>query len=265
MAFMRPSIPPEAKRAFVSRDGTRTLILVIPRADLELRQVSQLVRDLRAIAAPAPIASALVGGIPALNADYEDAVAAWFPIVALLIVAATYLALAVGYRSLVLPLKAVALNLVSVGAALGALVLVFQDGLGAPWLVDRAYGGVFPNIPILVFAIVFGLSMDYEVFLFSRVVEGHRAGAEDRQAMTAALRATAGVITSAALIMIVVFGAFFLGEFLLIRMLGFALAFAILIDAIVVRLLLGPAIFALAGRWNWLWLDRFERRSDPTA
>jgi RND superfamily putative drug exporter len=251
MAFMRPAPPPEIRNAFVSRDGARALIVVIPQTDLELRRLSELVRDLRAKRAPQGIAGFAVGGAAALNADYEDAVARWFPIVALIIVAATYLALALGYRSLVLPLKAVALNLISVGAALGALVLVFQDGVGAPWLIDRAYGGVFPNIPILVFSIVFGLSMDYEVFLFNRVVEAHRAGADDREAMAAALRATAGVITSAALIMICVFGAFFLGEFLLIRMLGFALAVAIAIDALIVRLVLGPAIFALAGRWNW--------------
>ena len=106
-------------------------------------------------------------------------------------------------------------------------------------------------MPILVFSVVFGLSMDYEVFLFSRVVEAHLAGQDDISAMTAGLRATAGVITSAAVLMVIVFGAFVMGEFLLMKMLGFSLAVAILIDAVLVRLVLGPALFAIAGRWNW--------------
>lgn len=237
---------------FLTKDNRSALVIVVPRSELELNEVSDLVRDLRKAAPMAGLVSVSVGGPPALNADYADAVARWFAPVAEIILAATFMILAFGLRSVLLPLKAVALNLLSVAAALGAMTLVFQDGVGAPLLgMSGGYGGVFPVIPILVFAVVFGLSMDYEVFLFHRVVESHRNGASNPDAMTSGLRSTAGVITGAAALMIIVFAAFMQGEFLFMKMLGFSLAAAILIDSVVVRLVLGPALFAVAGRWNW--------------
>jgi RND superfamily putative drug exporter len=164
----------------------------------------------------------------------------------------TFGVLALGYQSLLLALKAIVLNVASVAAAFGGLVLVFQDGIGGAWLgLTAPTGGVFPNIPILVFCIVFGLSMDYEVFLFNRIPEAHREGHDDPDAMTIGLSTTASVISSAALIMVVVFLGFCWGNFLLIKMLGFTLAAAVLIDVTLVRLVIGPALFALAGRWNW--------------
>ena len=148
--------------------------------------------------------------------------------------------------------KAVALNLISVGAAFGALVLVFQEGHGCRFLgVPEGTVGVFPIVPILAFAIVFGLSMDYEVFLVARVLEARRTGLCENEAITEALAKTAGLITSAAAIMIVVFTGFTLGDFLVIKMLGFTLAVAVLIDATLVRIVIGPALLALAGDWNW--------------
>jgi RND superfamily putative drug exporter len=241
-----------ARSMFVSEDGHALVLAVVPRDALELHEISQLVRDLRAAPGIDGVETIGVGGAPALMADYTDAIAAWFGPVATLIVLATFGVLAIGLRSLLLPLKAVALNLLSVAAALGAMTLVFQDGHGAGLLgLPGASGAVFPIVPILAFAIVFGLSMDYEVFLFKRVVEAHREGQTDRAAMSTGLNATAGVITSAAALMVIVFGAFTMSEFLLMKMLGFTLAVAILIDAIVVRLALAPALFALAGRWNW--------------
>jgi RND superfamily putative drug exporter len=149
------------------------------------------------------------------------------------------------------PVKAVALNLLSVAAALGAVVLVFQDGHGASLLGAPAMGSLFPALPALVFCIVFGLSMDYEVFLVARVLEARRSGMTEDAAMAEGLTRTGGVITSAAAIMIVVFAAFTLGDFLMIKVLGFALAVAVLLDATVVRLAIGPALLRLAGRWNW--------------
>ena len=251
-AALYPFLPHFARRMFVSEDQRSALIAVIPRAGLELHEYTQLARDLRAIPPPAGVGAITIGGAPALTADYIDAISRWFAPIAGVILGATFIVLAIGLRSLLLPLKAVALNLLSVGAALGAMVLVFQDGLGAQWLgLQGPAHAVFPIVPILVFSVVFGLSMDYEVFLFSRVVEAHRSGQNDIRAMTAGLRATAGVITSAAVLMVIVFGAFILGEFLLMKMLGFSLAVAILIDAVLVRLVLGPALFAIAGRWNW--------------
>jgi RND superfamily putative drug exporter len=161
-------------------------------------------------------------------------------------------ALLVGLRSLFAAVKAILLNLLSVAASFGALVLVFQDGYGSRVLgVAGPTGSVFPIIPILSFAIVFGLSMDYEVFLVSRVLEERRRGLTERAAVIEGLASTAGLITSAAAIMIAVFAAFMLGNFLIIKMLGFTLAVAVLIDATIVRMVIGPALLQIAGDWNW--------------
>src|SRR5271156_5214933 len=149
-------------------------------------------------------------------------------------------------------IKAVLLNLLSVAASFGALVLVFQDGYGSRLLgVDCGAGSVFPIIPILSFAIVFGLSIDYEVFLVSRLLEERRKGPPERDAVVEGLASTAGLITSAVAIMIAVFSAFMLGNFLIIKMLGFTLAVAVLIDATLVRMVIGPALLQIAGDWNW--------------
>jgi RND superfamily putative drug exporter len=161
------------------------------------------------------------------------------------------------------PLKAIALNLLAVAAAFGAVTLVFQDGIGARWLgIAAPLGAIFPAIPVLVFCVVFGLSMDYEVFLVARVREARQRGAEERAAIADGLADTARLITSAAAIMIVVFGAFMFADFLLMKMLGFALAVAVLLDATVMRLAVSPALLALAGKWNW-WPGRRVRPS-PT-
>jgi putative drug exporter of the RND superfamily len=197
-----------------------------------------------------------VGGRPGFEADYEDTVASHFRRVIALVVGGTFLALFAGFRSLLVAVKAVLLNLLSVGASFGALVLVFQDGWGARWLgLSGPTGSVFPIIPVLVFCIVFGLSMDYEVILVARVAEARRGGLGESEAIAEGLARTATVITSAAAIMIVVFFGFTLGEFLPIKMLGFALSVAVLVDAVAVRMVIGPALLRLAGRWNW-WPGR---------
>jgi RND superfamily putative drug exporter len=166
-----------------------------------------------------------------------------------------FLALLIGFRSLLIPLKAIVLNLLSVASAFGAVVLVFQKGfassaIGLPAPLDA----VFPAVPLLVFCTVFGLSMDYEVFLVSRVAEARRSGAGESEAVVAGVSKTGGVITSAATVMIVVFGAFMTGEFTFMKILGFALAVAVFLDVTVIRLALGPALLRLAGEWNW-WPD----------
>jgi len=131
-------------------------------------------------------------------------------------------------------------------------VLVFQEGHGGRLFgVAEPLGAAFSSLPVIVFSIVFGLSMDYEVFLMNRVRETRLAGAGDREAIVEALGTTGHVITSAAAIMLVVFAAFTLGDFLITKMLGFALAVAVLLDATVVRMVIGPALLQLAGRWNW--------------
>lgn len=248
--FMLGMLPPSVLRTFVSRDGRSALVEVVPREECGPAQLTALVRDLRRDG------GVLVGGLPALNVDYESAVKDRLPLVVGLVVLATLLGLGLAFRSVLVPIKAVALNLLTVSAAMGALVLVFQDGLDVGLLgAGDGTGGVFPAIPVLVFCTVFGLSMDYEVFLVARVAEARRAGGTEEEAIAAGLAGSGRVITSAAAVMIAVFAAFTLGDFLLIRMLGFALAVAVLLDATLVRLALGPALLAVAGRWNW-WPGR---------
>jgi RND superfamily putative drug exporter len=246
----------ETRRSFLRGDGKATLLELLPASGVTPAEQIRWVREVRrlAVADVTGVAGAKisVGGIPALNADYADAVGDRLPRVIVLVVTATFLALFAGFRSLFAALKAVALNLISVGAAFGALVLVFQEGHGCRLLgVPEGTAGVFPIVPILAFAIVFGLSMDYEVFLVARVLESRRSGLGENEAIAEALAKTAGLITSAAAIMIVVFTGFTLGDFLVIKMLGFTLAVAVLIDATLVRIVIGPALLTLAGDWNW--------------
>jgi RND superfamily putative drug exporter len=169
-----------------------------------------------------------------------------------LVVGGTLVALLAGFRSLFVAVKAIALNLLSVAASFGALVLVFQDGHAVRFFgVPEGTGSIFPIVPIVAFAIVFGLSMDYEVFLVARVLEARRSGLSEEEAIPEGMARTAGLITSAAAIMIVVFAAFTFGSFLVVKMLGFTLAVAVLIDATLVRIVIGPALLRVAGDWNW--------------
>ena len=172
------------------------------------------------------------------------------------VVGVTLIVLSLAFRSVLIPIKAVALNLLSVAAAFGAVTLVFQQGYGS-WMVglDGPMGGGFPILPVLVFCIVFGLSMDYEVFFVSRMAEGRRSGLTDGEALVHSLAGTGRVISFAAAIMVMIFAGFVFGDFVLIKILGFALGVAVLLDATVIRLAVGPALVRLAGRWNW-WPGR---------
>jgi RND superfamily putative drug exporter len=246
----------ETRRTFLSSDGREALLEVLPATSVSLRDQVDWVRELRKTGAAAltgvPGATLQIGGIPALNADYQTIVADHFVPVTAMVVGATLLALLVGFRSLFASVKAIALNLLSVAASFGALVLVFQDGHGSSILgVRGGTGSVFPLVPIVAFAIVFGLSMDYEVFLVARVLEARRSGLSEMDAIPEGLARTAGLITSAAAIMIVVFAAFTFGNFLVVKMIGFTLAVAVFIDATLVRIVIGPALLRIAGDWNW--------------
>ena len=246
----------ETRRTFLSSDGRAALLEVIPATSVSLRDQVDWVRELRKTGAVAltgvPGATLQIGGIPALNADYQTIVNRHLVPVTVLVVGATLLALLVGFRSLFAAVKAIALNLFSVAASFGALVLVFQDGHGSSLLrVHGGTGSVFPLVPIVTFAIVFGLSMDYEVFLVARVLEARRNGFSEVDAIPEGMARTAGLITSAAAIMIVVFVAFTFGNFLVVKMIGFTLAVAVLIDATLVRIVIGPALLRIAGDWNW--------------
>jgi RND superfamily putative drug exporter len=249
-------VPEPIRSNFLSTDGDATLIELLPAANLTPTERMQWVRELRSSDVAAitgvPGAALRVGGVPARDADYDAVVKERLPKVVLGVVLGSLVALLLGLRSLFAAVKAILLNLLSVGAAFGALVLVFQEGHGS-WIfgLHGPTGTVFPIVPILSFAIVFGLSMDYEVFLVSRVLEERRLGRSEKSAVIEGLARTAGLITSAAAIMIAVFIAFTVGSFLVVQMLGFTLAVAVFIDATLVRMVVGPALLQLAGDWNW--------------
>jgi RND superfamily putative drug exporter len=263
-------LPEETRRSLLSDDGMATLIEVLPEVSVTPSEQIRWVRELRTVDLQKIIGIAggaiRIGGIPAINADYEGLVTERLPKVMAGVVLGSFAALFLGLRSLFAAVKAILLNLLSVAASFGALVLVFQDGYGIKFLgLDGATGSVFPIIPILSFAIVFGLSMDYEVFLVSRVLEERRKGLPEREAVVEGLAATAGLITSDAAIMIAVFAAFVLGNFLIIKMLGFTLAVAVLIDATLVRMVIGPALLQIAGDWNWWPLGLYGSQAMPKA
>jgi RND superfamily putative drug exporter len=254
------AIDPADRRSWVTENRQGVLLEAVPSEGVDPRALLDVVARLRQVDAAAvsglPGVRFVVGGLPAFRLDYVNAVAGWLPRVAGLVLAATFLALCLGFRSLLVPFKAVLLNLLSVAGGFGAVVLVFQDGHGAALFgLAEPTGQVFGVIPTLVFCTVFGLSMDYEVFLVARVAEARREGSSEEEAIAEGLARTGPVITSAAAIMVVVFGAFTLGHFLVLQMLGLALAVAVLLDATVVRIAIGPALLSLAGRWNW-WPGR---------
>jgi putative drug exporter of the RND superfamily len=249
-------VPQAIRESFLRSDRQATLIELLPTATLSPNEQIRWVREVRssdvASITGVPGAVLRVGGIAALDADYDSVVKKRLPGVVLWVVLGSLLALLIGFRSLFAAVKAILLNLLSVGASFGALVVVFQEGHGSKLFgLDGPTGSVFPIVPILSFAIVFGLSMDYEVFLVARVLEERRRGLCERSAVIEGLARTAGLITSAAAIMIAVFTAFTLGGFLVVQMLGFTLAVAVFIDATVVRMIVGPALLKLAGDWNW--------------
>jgi len=249
-------ITPELREPYISDSNQLALIEIVPAETASAGALMRYVRELRDLGAGSHRASEgpriLVGGLPALNADYQEAIGGSVVKIILLIVIGSFAALLIGFRSLLGAFKAVALNLLSVAAAMGITVLVFQQGYGSAWLgVAHPLDGLFPAVPIIVFCVVFGLSMDYEVFLLSRVAEGVHKGMSNRDAIVHGLARTAGVIAGAAMVMIVVFAGFALGEFLIIKILGFSLAVAILFDATLVRMAIGPALLQLGGHWNW--------------
>jgi RND superfamily putative drug exporter len=249
-------VPEAIRKSFLRSDGKAVLIELLPTAALTPNEEIRWVRQVRSSDVAAitgvPGAELRVGGVPAQDADYDSVVKQQLPRVILGVVLGSLLALMIGLRSLFAAVKAILLNLLSVGASFGALVIVFQEGHGSRLFgLDGPTGNVYPIVPILSFAIVFGLSMDYEVFLVARVLEERRRGLSERPAVIEGLARTAGLITSAAAIMIAVFTAFTMGSFLVVQMLGFTLAAAVFIDATAVRMVVGPALLQLAGDWNW--------------
>ena len=198
-----------------------------------------------------------VGGGAAFAMDYSNYFGSPMPLVILFVLGMSFLLLLVAFHSIVIPIKAILLNLMSAGAAFGVLVLVFQDG----WLDNIT--GIQPNAieawaPLMIFAILFGLSMDYHVFILSRVKEARDRNLSSNEAVVMGITTTAGTVTSAAAIMVCVFGAFFTVQMHVMQEFGVGLAVAILIDATLVRCLLLPALMKLLGEWNW-WMPSFLR------
>jgi len=252
-------------QATVSETGRYALLRVFPEGDISPSAAAVLETRLHDLAQREGL-SALVGGGPVIEREWAAVLYRSFPVAVGLVYLATFVLLGLAFRSLLIPLKSILLNTLTVGAAFGVITAVFQLGWGASVFgLPGGLGFVETSVPIFIFAIVFGLSMDYEVFLVARVVEHHQRGASDRDAVVAAVGATGGVITSAALIMGVVFFVFMFSHVVLIKTLALGLTVAILLDATLVRLVLVPAVMMLAGRWNW-WLPRpvarFAKRVD---
>ncbi|HVF40839.1 MAG TPA: MMPL family transporter [Gemmatimonadaceae bacterium] len=259
------AVPPHILGSLASRDGRSALIELMPTEAASQSGAMDLVRELRTRPPSAltglPGTTFTVGGLPAFNVDYESAIGDRFWSVVAAVVLVTMFALFLGFRSVLIAVKAMALNLLSVAAAFGAVVLVFQDGIGLSLLgLAQPLDGTFAAVPIIVFCVVFGLSMDYEVFLVARIAEARRKGSGDSEAIAEGLARTGGLITSAAAIMIAVFAAFTIGDFVIVKILGLALGVAVLVDATVVRMAIGPALFTLAGRWNWWPGESVARR-----
>ncbi|NGO80748.1 MMPL family transporter [Streptomyces sp. YC504] len=244
-----------------SKDGAVGTLMVFPESAPQAEATSQLVDRLRGDVLP-PLADEtgarlLVGGATAATEDFAATVSDRMPLFVAIVVGLSALLLLIVFRSVLIPVKAALLNLVSIGAALGAITLVFQHG----WFGVEP-GPIEAFIPVMIFAIVFGLSMDYEVFLLSRIHEEWERTKDPQAAVREGLAATGKVITAAAAIMIVVFAAFMLSPDRMLQQFGLGLAVAILLDAVVIRCLIVPAVMQLLGTRAW-WLPAWLRRVLP--
>ena len=226
--------------------------------------------DLRERLIPATIGAAsgvrrvAVGGPTAWNKDSNDTLRSHAPIVFGFVLALAFGLLLVTFRSVVIPIKAIVLNLLSVGAAYGFLVAMFQWGWGEKLLGFHSTGGISSWVPMFLFVVLFGLSMDYHVLVISRIREGVDKGMRTEDAVSHGIRSTAGVVTSAAFVMVVVFAIFGTLNQVSMKQIGFGLAVAILLDATVIRAVLLPASMKLLGEWNW-WLPRRLQRLPQVA
>jgi uncharacterized membrane protein YdfJ with MMPL/SSD domain len=248
-----------------SSAGRSALITVVPKHDPESDQADALIERLRAdTGALRGVADVQVGGATAFNSDFVDLVSGSMWKILLFVLVFSYLVLFLLLRSVLLPLKAVVMNLLSVAAAYGVLVMVFQYGWFDGLLGYDSLGYVNAMTPPFLLAIVFGLSMDYEVFLLSRIRERYDATGDTRRSVAEGLRASAGTISSAALIMVAVFAVFAGTGTPSIKEIGVGMSVAIALDATLVRLILVPATMEIMGRWNW-WLPKRVDRVLPHA
>jgi RND superfamily putative drug exporter len=242
--------------AYLSDDNRTTLMDVVLSDTTSLTEAMNVVRHLRTVVRSGvrglDSVQVYVGGFVASGVDVQNTLLARFPLLVGLVVITTAVMLFIAFQSILVPLKAVVMNCLSVAGAFGLIVLVFQHGVGSGLFGLRGpTEAIYVAVPVLVFAVVFGLSMDYEVFLLSRIKEIFDRTGRNRQATMEGLSATASTITSAAAIMIIVFGTFSFARVLVVQLIGFGLAVAVFLDATLIRMVLVPAIMHIAGRWNW--------------
>jgi uncharacterized membrane protein YdfJ with MMPL/SSD domain len=245
-----------------SPGGDLTVVTVPVAGDPLSEGAVAAVRDLRSDVIPAALggtgAQVYVGGTTAEEIDYFDVMDRWLPIVFVFVLGLSFLLLTVAFRSVVVSATAIAMNLLSVGAAYGLLVLVFVKGVGNGILGFQQVDAIEAWVPLFLFAVLFGLSMDYQVFLLSRIREKFGQANDNDLAIVFGVGSTARLITGAALIIIAVFAGFARGELVMFQQMGFGVAVALLIDATIVRSVLVPASMKLLGRWNWYlpsWLE----------
>jgi uncharacterized membrane protein YdfJ with MMPL/SSD domain len=258
-----------------SPDGQTKLLQIAVRGDPEAPAAISAVRRLRSDIVPTAFsgtdATVLVGGDTAETADYLDSVSNPAPYVFLLVLGLTFVLLTVVFRSLVIAGTAVVLNLLSVGAAYGLLVLVFQHGWATSLLGFSHAKTIEAWVPLFLFSVLFGLSMDYQVFLLSRIRERYGASRDTSDAVLHGVASTARIITGAALIIVAVFLGFAMGDLIMFQQMGFGIAIALLIDATIIRSIILPSAMKLLDRWNWYlpswleWLPRLEAEGPAPA
>ncbi len=239
----------ETLASFAKEDHTLVYVDYTPQPITE--EARQLVSRIRAIPLPEGLAQAQVGGFPAFHLDYLESLAFWVPWAILAIVCVIFVLLFFMLGSVLIPLKAVLTNLLSLSATFGALVWVFQDGNLAQWLNFTPQGSMDGTILVLIFAAAFGLSIDYEVFLLSRIKEMCQGTGDTFRSVAIGIQKSGPIITSAALLIGIVLGAFAMGEVVFMKAMGLGLLLSVLVDATLVRMLLVPASLRLLGRLNW--------------
>jgi putative drug exporter of the RND superfamily len=251
-----------AESANIEEGGDLVIASVPLNAEGSTEEASAAVDRIRAEYVPQAFGAAsdqvLVGGLPAENRDYFALIGTWLPIVIAFVLALTFVLLTLGFRSIVISLTAIAVNLLSVGAAYGLLVLVFQEGVGADLFGFGQVDRIEAWVPVFLFSVLFGLSMDYQVFLLSRIRERYTSTGDTTEGIVFGVGSTARLITGAALIIIVVFAGFAAGELVAFQQMGFGVAVALLIDATIVRLVVIPAVMRLLDDRNWYlpgWLE----------
>ena len=243
-------------------DMSGTYISVVPNIEPYSRQGEQLVKDIRALRSTTPF-DFLVAGSSANLVDTKEAVISRLPLALLLIAVATFILLFMMTGSVLVPIKALVLNVLSLTATFGALVWIFQDGHLSSWLHFSQTGTIDVFTPILLFCIAFGMSMDYEVFLLSRIKEEYDLEHDNERAVASGLQKTGRIVTAAALLLVIVFACIATADVVLVKALGVGLGLAVLVDAFLIRATLVPAFMRLAGRLNWWspsWLRKWHLR-----